>query len=252
VDEDEVLGEIRLWAGVFEPDGWAYCDGRVLQIKTGSESEAILFTVIGSRFGGDGTTTFALPKLADIELPIGRLRYIINLDGPSATAGLTGLLSEVRIFPCAAPSNYAECRGELMYITNNDAIYSLLGSNYGGDGMHTFGLPQLPPLVPAKGPDIQYFICLNGTYPANGGTFDGYVGSVRNFAGEVRTLPSNWAQCNGQTVNVAGNAHAVTIINYRFGGSGDEMTMPNVPPLVSANTATVPYIICVDGLLPLP
>ena len=252
MDEDEVLGEIRLWAGVFEPEGWMYCDGRVLPIKTGPESEAAVFTVLGSRFGGDGTTTFALPNQADIVLPIGRLRYIISVNGPSPTSGLAGLLSEVRIFPYAAPSNYAECRGELLYIDNNGPLYSLLGSSYGGDGIHTFALPKLPRLVPAKGPGIEYSICLNGAYPAIGDTFEGYVGNVRNYAGEVRTIPSNWAQCNGHTVNVVDNEHAITIINYRFGGSGAEMTMPNVPPLASTNTATVPYIICVDGLLPMP
>jgi microcystin-dependent protein len=179
MDDDAVLGEIRLWAGVFEPAGWTYCDGRVVSINT-SPQEAALLAVIKSNFGGDGTTTFALPKLADIELPNNtRLRYIINFDGPSPTSGPAGLFTEVRIFPYTAPANYIECRGQWLSI--------------------------------------------------------------------------NWPQCNGQSVDVSANANAKTIINYRFGGSGDDMSTPDVPSLTSTNTTTVvPYIICMDGLLPTP
>jgi microcystin-dependent protein len=252
MDDDNVLGEIRLWVGTFEPYGWLYCDGSELPINTGGESSDILFAMLGARFGGNGTTTYALPKLADIVVPNGRLRYIINRAGCAPPPGPPGLLTDVRIFPYATPSNYVECRGQLMYIAQHGELYSLLQSTYGGDGAHTFALPQLAPLVPAKGPAIEYSICVNGAYPTIGGTFGGYIGHVRNFAGEVRTIPSNWPQCNGQTVDISANDHAATIIHYQFGGSGDEMTMPNVPPLVSKNTATVPYIICVDGILPEP
>lgn len=51
------IGEIRMFAGNFEPAGWAICDGRLLPI---SENEA-LFTLIGTTYGGDGQSTFALP-----------------------------------------------------------------------------------------------------------------------------------------------------------------------------------------------
>jgi len=53
------LGEIRLFAGNFPPVGWAFCDGQHLQI---SENDA-LFLLIGTIYGGDGQTTFALPDL---------------------------------------------------------------------------------------------------------------------------------------------------------------------------------------------
>lgn len=53
------LGEIRMFAGDFEPYGWRFCDGRLLAI---SEYES-LFALIGTTYGGDGTTTFALPDL---------------------------------------------------------------------------------------------------------------------------------------------------------------------------------------------
>jgi microcystin-dependent protein len=251
MNEDAVLGEIRLWAGSFLPTGWLYCDGSVLPITPSGKSQDPLYAVLKSQFGGDGVKTFALPKLADVVLPKGSLRYTINRNGPAAAAGLAGLLTEVRIFTSAPPSTYVECLGQLMVLSNQAALFSLLQANYGGDGIHNFGLPHLPALTAVHGPAINYSICINGTFPENGGTFQGYVGSVRNYAGSVYSIPVNWPQCNGQSVNVSGNNNAVTVINYEFGGSGDEMTMPNIPPLASNNTTTVvPYIMCVDGLLP--
>jgi microcystin-dependent protein len=53
------IGEIRMFAGNFAPAGWAFCDGTILPI---SENDA-LFALIGTTYGGDGQTTFALPDL---------------------------------------------------------------------------------------------------------------------------------------------------------------------------------------------
>jgi len=56
---DPFVGEIRLFAGNFAPAGWAFCDGTPLAI---SEND-VLFELIGTTYGGDGETTFALPDL---------------------------------------------------------------------------------------------------------------------------------------------------------------------------------------------
>ncbi len=53
------VGEIRMFAGNFEPAGWYFCDGRLLPI---SENET-LFQLIGTTYGGDGQETFGLPDL---------------------------------------------------------------------------------------------------------------------------------------------------------------------------------------------
>src|SRR5262249_27160571 len=53
------VGEIRMFGGNFAPLGWALCDGSLLSI---SENET-LFALIGTTYGGDGQTTFALPDL---------------------------------------------------------------------------------------------------------------------------------------------------------------------------------------------
>jgi microcystin-dependent protein len=53
------VGEIRMFGGNFAPAGWAYCNGQLIPI---SEND-ILFTLIGTTYGGDGQSTFALPDL---------------------------------------------------------------------------------------------------------------------------------------------------------------------------------------------
>jgi len=53
------VGEIRIFAGNFAPAGWQFCEGQLLPI---SENET-LFQLIGTTYGGDGQSTFALPDL---------------------------------------------------------------------------------------------------------------------------------------------------------------------------------------------
>lgn len=53
------VGEIRMFAGTFAPAGWMFCSGQLLPI---SENET-LFNLIGTTYGGDGQSTFALPDL---------------------------------------------------------------------------------------------------------------------------------------------------------------------------------------------
>ena len=53
------IGEISMFAGNFAPRGWAFCDGQLLSIAQNSA----LFSILGTTYGGDGRTTFALPDL---------------------------------------------------------------------------------------------------------------------------------------------------------------------------------------------
>ena len=59
------VGEIRMFAGNFAPQGWAFCDGQLLAV---SQNDA-LFSLLGTIYGGDGRTTFGLPDLRG-RLPI--------------------------------------------------------------------------------------------------------------------------------------------------------------------------------------
>lgn len=56
---DAYLGEIRVFAGNFAPNGWALCDGSLLPISR----YTALFSILGVQYGGDGRVTFALPDL---------------------------------------------------------------------------------------------------------------------------------------------------------------------------------------------
>lgn len=56
---DPFLGEITLFAGNFAPRGWAFCDGSLLSIA----QNTALFSLLGTIYGGNGQTTFALPDL---------------------------------------------------------------------------------------------------------------------------------------------------------------------------------------------
>ena len=57
--QNNYLGEIKMFAGNFAPTGWALCNGQILQIS----QNAALFSLLGTTYGGDGKTTFALPDL---------------------------------------------------------------------------------------------------------------------------------------------------------------------------------------------
>ena len=56
---DPFIGEIRIFAGTFAPQGWAFCDGQLLAIA----QNTALFSLLGTNYGGDGRTTFGLPDL---------------------------------------------------------------------------------------------------------------------------------------------------------------------------------------------
>ena len=56
---DPFLAEIVMFGGNFNPRGWAFCHGQLLQISQNSA----LFSLLGTIYGGDGRTTFALPDL---------------------------------------------------------------------------------------------------------------------------------------------------------------------------------------------
>jgi len=70
-------------------------------------------------------------------------------------------VAEIRIFPFNfAPKGWAFCDGQLLPISQNTALFSLLGTTYGGDGKSTFALPDLQgsvPLHPGQGPGLSLY-----------------------------------------------------------------------------------------------
>src|SRR5271165_2758170 len=56
---DQFVAEIRIFAGNFAPKGWAFCDGQIMSIS----QNTALFSLLGTTYGGDGKSNFALPNL---------------------------------------------------------------------------------------------------------------------------------------------------------------------------------------------
>lgn len=196
------LGDVNLFAGNFAPGGFLPADGRLLPI---SQHDA-LFAVLGTTYGGDGQTTFALPDLRG-RAPIGMgngpglsprtlgqtvgtdsvtlttanlpphihtlpgsgstditgsgvpyinmqpsltLNYTIPLQGvypsrdgggyvgPEPVLGFVGLTARSSL-----PNGWTTAQGQLLPINQNQALFSLLGTTYGGNGINTFALPDL-------------------------------------------------------------------------------------------------------------
>jgi microcystin-dependent protein len=73
---DPILGQIQLFAFNFTPVGWMACDGTTLPI---SQYTAV-FSLVGTTYGGDGQTTFALPNLKGKE-PVAGSAYCICMQG---------------------------------------------------------------------------------------------------------------------------------------------------------------------------
>lgn len=63
---DEYMGIIKIFAGNFAPRGWAMCNGQLLPIS----QYTALFSILGTTYGGDGVSTFALPNLQS-RVPVG-------------------------------------------------------------------------------------------------------------------------------------------------------------------------------------
>jgi microcystin-dependent protein len=91
------LGEIRIFTGNFPPTGWAFCNGQLLPIS----QNTALFSLLGTMYGGNGTTTFALPNL-QASVPLGQGQ------GPGLTPrtwGETGGESAVSLLASEMPAH---------------------------------------------------------------------------------------------------------------------------------------------------
>src|SRR4029453_4168751 len=102
------VGEIRMFAGNFAPNGWMFCEGQTLPI---SENE-VLFQLIGTTYGGDGEQTFNLPNLAS-RIP---LHHGKGLAGTTYQIGEMAGVESVTLTTQQIPNH----------------THAMLGSNYTG------------------------------------------------------------------------------------------------------------------------
>lgn len=158
------LGEIRLFAGTFAPVGWAACDGRVLRI---SEYEA-LYTLLGVRYGGDGTSTFALPDLRG-RWAVGRRGTNLGETGGAETVALTAPQLPVHTHAAYASAAAATRTAPGVWASVATPAYlpgdpGAAGQTMAGDALAPtgFGAPHenLPPFL-----GMIHIIATDGIYP---------------------------------------------------------------------------------------
>jgi microcystin-dependent protein len=164
-DDTYYLGEIRMFGGDFEPYGWRFCDGRLLII---TDYDA-LFNLIGTTYGGDGQTTFALPDLR------GRIPF-----HPSTTLSLGEAHGQesVTLSPTQAPVHSHNLQGNSGIGISDDptgrvpAKNALGAPHYAADGDTSLASTTL---VPAGGSEphnnVMPSLCVNFIICIEGGLF---------------------------------------------------------------------------------
>ncbi|QGQ97951.1 hypothetical protein EHS13_25200 [Paenibacillus psychroresistens] len=243
------VGEIKLFPYGRVPDNWVYCAGQTLSVST----YASLFSLVGDRFGGNGTTTFAVPDLRGTE-PNGGVGYYIALAGDipsSSSPSGNAILGEARLFPYNfTPENWVPANGQALNISQNAVLFILFGNTFGGDPQSDFNLPLLDPIKTG----VNYYIATAGVYPNNG------TGS--EFVGEILMLPYSYAQGNlvnfaeGQVLPINPNAAIFSLFGIKFGGNGSSnFGLPNLSasnPARYSNTSIYPkmYRIMLAGVYP--
>jgi microcystin-dependent protein len=101
------IGEIRMFPGNFAPLGWAFCDGSLQSIA----DNTTLFSLLGTTYGGDGQSTFALPDL--------RSRVPIH-QGPGFVIGQNGGAEQVTLTVPQLPSHTHVLQGQSAAATQTD------------------------------------------------------------------------------------------------------------------------------------
>src|SRR5213083_452775 len=136
------VGEIRIFAGNFAPAGWMFCEGQLLPI---SENET-LFNLIGTTYGGDGQSTFALPDLRGrIPLHFGN-SFILAETGGAESVTLTTQQIAAHSHPLLGTGNFADKTSPQGNVAGKASVVNI--SAYGTDQPTT---PVSPASVSAVG-----------------------------------------------------------------------------------------------------
>ena len=163
----------------------------------------------------------------------------------------TPFLGEIQIFAGPyAPRNWAFCNGQLLPINQNQALFSLLGTTYGGDGQTTFALPDLRGRVPVHpGNSIvqgQKSGSENNTLTANNLPAHTHTINAVTSAGNQNlptgNLPAETATLDPEYSNAAANA---TMSPSMMANAGANQPINNIQP-----SAGSMYIISLQGIFP--
>lgn len=176
----------------------------------------------------------------------------------------TPYLGEIRVvgfnFP---PVGWVSCNGQLLPISENDALYSLLGTTYGGDGITTFGVPRMNSRVGIgsqgglAGPGLSNYppgavggtesVTLQATQmPVHGHPYSAPLqGSTAGSATDdpAGNRPGNLSATYAATGN--GKNLAANAVTANISPAGSSQAHPNVSPVLALN-----YIIATEGIYP--
>jgi microcystin-dependent protein len=169
------VGEIRLFAGNYAPTDWSFCDGALLSIS----ENPTLFNLIGTTYGGNGTTTFALPDLRG-RVPVHQgtgstgTTYIIGAAAGTETVTLTpsqlpahshGLMVESSV-----PSGTGSSQASGHVLAGGTAVAFIAAAPdavLAGNALDTQGGGQSHAnVMPFQ--CMSYIISLFGIYPSQG------------------------------------------------------------------------------------
>lgn len=165
------------------------------------------------------------------------------------------MIGEVRIFAGNfAPRNWAFCEGQLLAINSNQALFSILGTTYGGDGRTTFGLPDLrgrAAIAPGNGPGLpSYRLGEKGGSPTNILNTTQIPAHTHTAAVQVNTSDAGESNPNGQFLGAGAVYAEEATSNAHLGGVSVGNTGGNQPINNQQPYLGVHYIIAVQGVFP--
>jgi len=149
-----------------------------------------------------------------------------------------------------APAGWAFCNGALIPISENDALFNLIGTTYGGDGVNTFALPDLQSRIPVHvGPGFalgqsggpETVTLTTSQIPAHS-----HVPQANNAAGN-QASPANgvWASTNPSINNYSNAAPSLNMDPGAMGLSGGSQPHDNMVPFLAVN-----FILSLFGIFP--
>ncbi len=238
-----IPGSIELFACNFIPRTFDRCLGQTLAIPAYQG----LYSILGTRFGGDGRTTFMLPDVPNLKSANGgEIEYLIEVEGAvregsswimGMGAGFVGeiVYSGVKF----AVKEFLLCDGSSQNVSDYDELYSVIGNSFGGSG-DTFNLPNIAPLKSEGSNGTLKAYIRYQSLPGNGVT--PFLSSIMLWGGSAEPS-ANWQFCDGQELNIAQYPALYSLIGTIYGGNG--RTTFALPKLSEDSGAK--YMICVQG-----
>lgn len=160
-DPKDYIGTIKMFAGLNPPEGWLFCDGRMLKVRDYVD----LFTVIGNTYGGNGRTNFALPDLRG-RVPVGTGKgdnlHERNLGEPFGSEIISIKIDQIPLVTTDDLSNFLS--GTRNEIVEDEMLKSRVVTS-SMKGRKNFSVENKPisSIQPSIG--MNYIICYRGEYP---------------------------------------------------------------------------------------